>query len=126
MTDFPTPNNSCDLSGQVALVTGTTSGLGWRFASVLAKAGAKVALTGRRTERLEQLAKQIRADGGECACIRLDMTDMEDVVLARPEGCRASDRAETLRNARSRILGCSRLGRWPGRERHDPDGRATT
>ena len=42
MTDFPTPNNSSDLSGEVALVTGTTSGLGWRFARVLASAGAKV------------------------------------------------------------------------------------
>jgi NAD(P)-dependent dehydrogenase (short-subunit alcohol dehydrogenase family) len=80
MTDFPTPNNAWDLTGQVALVTGTTSGLGWRFATVLAKAGAKVALTGRRTERLEELAAEIRADGGECAAFRLDMTDMGNVV----------------------------------------------
>lgn len=80
MTDFPTPNNAWDLTGQVALVTGTTSGLGWRFATVLAKAGAKVALTGRRTERLEELAASIRADGGECASFRLDMTDMDNVI----------------------------------------------
>jgi len=82
MTDFPMPNNSWDLRGQVALVTGTTSGLGWRFASVLAKAGDKVALTGRRSERLAELAKLIRADGGECACIQLDMTDMDNIVRA--------------------------------------------
>lgn len=80
MSDFPTPNNSWDLTGQVALVTGTTSGLGWRFAKVLAKAGAKVALTGRRVERLDELAKEIREDGGECASFRLDMTDMENVT----------------------------------------------
>jgi NAD(P)-dependent dehydrogenase (short-subunit alcohol dehydrogenase family) len=80
MSEFPTPNNAWDLTGQVALVTGTTSGLGWRFATVLAKAGAKVALTGRRTERLEELAESIRADGGECAPFRLDMTDMDNVV----------------------------------------------
>jgi len=80
MSEFPTPNNAWDLSGQVALVTGTTSGLGWRFATVLAKAGAKVALTGRRTERLEELAESIRADGGECATFRLDMTDMDNVI----------------------------------------------
>ncbi len=80
MTAFPTPNNAWDLKGQVALVTGTTSGLGWRFATVLAKAGAKVALTGRRTERLDELAATIRADGGECAPFRLDMTDMDDIV----------------------------------------------
>ena len=58
MNEYSLPNNSCDLSGQVALVTGTTSGLGWRFARVLASAGARVALTGRRTERLEELGEQ--------------------------------------------------------------------
>lgn len=79
MSDFPTPNNAWDLTGQTALVTGTTSGLGWRFATVLAKAGARVALTGRRTEKLEALAKEIRAAGGECAAFRLDMTDMDNV-----------------------------------------------
>jgi NAD(P)-dependent dehydrogenase (short-subunit alcohol dehydrogenase family) len=80
MTDFPIPNNSWSLEGQVALVTGTTSGLGWRFARVLAKAGAKVALTGRRTDRLDELAESIRAEGGECEPFRLDMTDMDNVV----------------------------------------------
>ena len=80
MTDYPNPNNAWSLTGQVALVTGTTSGLGWRFAQVLSKAGAKVALTGRRTERLDELAELIRSDGGECAAFRLDMTDMENVI----------------------------------------------
>ncbi len=80
MSEFPIPNNSWDLTGQVALVTGTTSGLGWRFARVLAKAGAKVALTGRRVERLDELAKLIREEGGECASFRLDMTNMENVI----------------------------------------------
>ena len=42
MTDFPLPNASTDLTGEVALVTGATSGLGWRFAQVLAAAGATV------------------------------------------------------------------------------------
>lgn len=80
MASFPTPNFSTDLTGQVALVTGTTSGLGRRFAIVLAAAGAKVALTGRRTERLEELAAEIRAAGGECAPFTLDMTDTESIL----------------------------------------------
>jgi len=63
----------------VALVTGTTSGLGQRFARVLAKCGAQVVLTGRRQERLEALAKEIRADGGECLPLRLDMTDRSSI-----------------------------------------------
>lgn len=77
---FPLPNSSLDLTGQVALVTGTTSGLGRRFAKTLAAAGASVALTGRRYERLEQLAAEITADGGRCAPLALDMTDAEQVV----------------------------------------------
>ena len=80
MTDYPLPNDSADLTGQVALVTGTTSGLGWRFARVLAAAGAKVAITGRRRERLDELSKVIEADGGTCAAFTMDMTRTEDIV----------------------------------------------
>ena len=80
MSSFDTPNFSIDLSGQVALVTGTTAGLGRRFAIVLAKCGAKVALTGRRVDKLEALAQEIRAFGGECEPIQLDMTDTESIL----------------------------------------------
>jgi NAD(P)-dependent dehydrogenase (short-subunit alcohol dehydrogenase family) len=71
-----------DLSGQAAFVTGTTSGLGRRFAQVLAAAGAAVAVTGRRAERLDELAAEIRADGGTCAPIPLDVTDADACVAA--------------------------------------------
>ena len=50
--DYALPNISNDLSGRVALVTGTTSGLGRRFAEVIAASGAKVLVTGRRIDRL--------------------------------------------------------------------------
>lgn len=89
MTDYPNPNASFDLSGQVALVTGTTSGLGRRFALVLAKCGAKVAVTGRREDRLEALAKEIRAAGGQALPIRIDMTDrasIRDAVAKAEKG----------------------------------------
>ena len=56
MSEFPLPNVSTDLSGQVAFVTGTTSGLGKRFAKVLAACGAKVVATGRRVDRLEAVS----------------------------------------------------------------------
>ena len=87
MTDFPIPNLSNDLSGRVALVTGTTSGLGKRFAIVLAACGAKVALTGRRVERLEELAQEIRASGGECEPIPFDITQTEQIneVVSKAE-----------------------------------------
>ena len=80
MTDFPLPYASNDLSGQVALVTGATSGLGHRFARVLAAAGATVVVTGRRTERLDELAAAITADGGQALPITLDMTDNDSII----------------------------------------------
>jgi NAD(P)-dependent dehydrogenase (short-subunit alcohol dehydrogenase family) len=82
MTDYPLPNFSTDLTGQAALVTGCTSGLGRRFAKVLAAAGAKVAITGRRVERLEELAKEIGAAGGAAVPIRVDMTDPASIIAA--------------------------------------------
>jgi NAD(P)-dependent dehydrogenase (short-subunit alcohol dehydrogenase family) len=77
-----TPNFTIDLTGQVALVTGATSGLGRRFAQVLAASGASVAAAGRRVERLEELAGEIRAAGGTCAPVPVDVTDAEQLVQA--------------------------------------------
>ena len=79
MTEYPTPYTSTDLTSQVALVTGTTSGLGRRFAQVIAASGASVALTGRRADRLDELAEEIRADGGTCEPIPFDITDPDQI-----------------------------------------------
>ena len=80
MADYPIPNVSDDLTGRVALVTGTTSGLGRRFAQVIAAAGAKVAVTGRRVDRLEALANEITAAGGVAEPIALDMQDNDSIM----------------------------------------------
>lgn len=53
------------LEGKVALVTGASSGFGRHFATVLAKAGAKVVLAARRTDYIRTAADEIIADGGE-------------------------------------------------------------
>jgi NAD(P)-dependent dehydrogenase (short-subunit alcohol dehydrogenase family) len=50
------PLAAFDLTGRTAVVTGASSGLGWRFAQVLAAAGARVVASARRVERLEALA----------------------------------------------------------------------
>ncbi len=71
-----------DLSGRVALVTGASSGLGWQFARVLARAGAAVALGGRRLERLKELRAAIEADGGDAHVVRLDVTDTDSIGAA--------------------------------------------
>jgi NAD(P)-dependent dehydrogenase (short-subunit alcohol dehydrogenase family) len=80
--EFPLPHASTDLQGQVALVTGATSGLGRRFARTLAAAGAAVVPTGRRFERLESLCEEITAAGGRCAPVQLDVTDADQLVAA--------------------------------------------
>ena len=74
------PNFSIDLTGQTALVTGASSGLGLRFARTLARCGAKVALTARRLDRLERIADEIRAEGGQAAALQLDVTDADQLL----------------------------------------------
>lgn len=66
---------SVDLTGRVAIVTGSTSGLGARFAHVLAEAGATVVVTGRRTERIEEVVDAISRRGGSAHGVRLDVAD---------------------------------------------------
>src|SRR3954469_19705229 len=71
-----------DLSGRVALVTGASSGLGAQFARALAKAGAGVALAGRRVERLKSLRAEIEAEGGDAHVVPLDVTDPDGIKSA--------------------------------------------
>src|SRR2546430_6327486 len=53
-----------DLKGRVALITGASSGLGVRFAEVLAGGGASVALIARRADRLKSVQARIEQAGG--------------------------------------------------------------
>ena len=79
---YSLPNNSTDLSGQVALVTGASSGLGLRFSKVLASQGAKVALAARRLDRLEALAQDIKDADGEAFAVQMDATDADQMIAA--------------------------------------------
>jgi NAD(P)-dependent dehydrogenase (short-subunit alcohol dehydrogenase family) len=65
------------LAGRVAIVTGASSGLGARFATVLAAAGAQVVACARRLERLEQLARAQPA----LHPLRCDVTDEDDRLM---------------------------------------------
>jgi 3-oxoacyl-[acyl-carrier protein] reductase len=76
-----------DLKGRVALVTGASSGLGRRFAEVLAANGAAVALVARRAERLKELQAKIEKAGGKAIAVEAD-------VLDRASMTHAFDRAE--------------------------------
>lgn len=63
------------LDGKLALVTGASSGLGSHFAEVLAAAGARVALTARRVDKLDSLVSKISSNGGHARAFPLDVTD---------------------------------------------------
>ena len=63
------------LEGKVAAVTGATSGIGEATAVALAGAGARVALAGRREDRLSALAERIEGDGGRALAVPTDVGD---------------------------------------------------
>jgi NAD(P)-dependent dehydrogenase (short-subunit alcohol dehydrogenase family) len=71
-----------DITGKIAWVTGASSGLGERFSRVLATAGAVVALSARRVERLEALAAEIVAEGGRALVVPMDATSVENIRAA--------------------------------------------
>jgi 3-oxoacyl-[acyl-carrier protein] reductase len=71
-----------DLQGRVALVTGASSGLGVRFAEVLAAQGAAVALLARRGERLAAVQARIEAAGGRAIALTADVLDRASMVGA--------------------------------------------
>jgi len=70
---------SFSVAGDVAFVTGASSGIGRRFAEVLAAAGAKVALAARREAQLAELAREIEGHGGQCLPIACDVTKQSSV-----------------------------------------------
>jgi NAD(P)-dependent dehydrogenase (short-subunit alcohol dehydrogenase family) len=74
-----------DLTGEVALVTGASSGLGARFAQVLAANGAKVALIARRKDRLDALRERIVAAGGTAMAVEANVLDRAAMLRAFDE-----------------------------------------
>ena len=70
------------LDGNVALVTGASSGLGRHFALTLARAGAKVAVAARRLDKLQELVEEIEGFDGRALAISLDVTDPASVTAA--------------------------------------------
>jgi len=82
-----TVTTSFDLTGKTALITGASSGLGARFARLLADNGAQVVLASRRVERMKELRAEIEAAGGEAHVVALDVTDnaMIEAAIAQAE-----------------------------------------
>ena len=72
-----TPNFQLD--GQVALVTGASMGIGYGLAQAMAQAGAKVAVSARSLDKLNQLVSEIEAEGGEAIAVQMDMSNIGSI-----------------------------------------------
>ncbi len=70
------------LQGRVALVTGASQGIGRACALRLAAGGAKIALAARNQEKLQQVAAEITAAGGEAAALPMDVSSDEQIKAA--------------------------------------------
>ena len=68
-----------DLNGQVAIVTGTSRGLGQYFARALARAGADLVLTSRKRETLASFEAEIQSLGRRTVALELDVRDQKSI-----------------------------------------------
>ncbi|HWQ92078.1 MAG TPA: glucose 1-dehydrogenase [Clostridia bacterium] len=71
--------NTFDLTGQVALVTGTSRGLGQYFGRALARAGADLVITSRNPKTLEPFRSEIEAMGRRALALALDVRDQGSI-----------------------------------------------
>ncbi len=70
------------LEGRTLLLTGASSGIGAHFAGVAAAAGARVVLGARRTDRLDMIVADIRAQGGEAIAVAMDVANKASTIAA--------------------------------------------
>src|SRR5690606_24120046 len=87
-----------DVSGKVAVITGGSSGIGRGIALAFARAGARVIVTGRSTEHLEETTAAFAADGLEVETLQLDVTDLTAMRVAADDIEQRYGRVDVLVN----------------------------
>ena len=87
-----------DLSGRVAIVTGTSRGLGQYMARALAKAGAELVLTSRDSSRLASFESEIRSLGRRTVSLELDVRDLDSIQKMAADAEAAFGRVDILVN----------------------------
>jgi gluconate 5-dehydrogenase len=93
-----------DLTGRVAIVTGTSQGLGQVFARALAKAGADLVLTSRNRERLAAFKAEVQALGRKAVALELDVRELSSISQMVAAAEAAFGHVDTLVNN----AGCNR------------------
>ena len=86
------------LQNKVAIVTGANSGIGLRTAQLFAEEGAILVLCARRKEKLDEVAKALRAQGSQVLSIAADVSREEDCVRVVEEAVKAFGRVDVLVN----------------------------
>jgi len=87
-----------DLSGQVAIVTGTSRGLGQYFARALARAGADLVLTSRNRETLRDMEKEVKSLGRRSVSLELDVRNYESIQKMASDALEAFGQIHILVN----------------------------
>jgi len=87
-----------DLSGRVAIVTGTSRGLGQYMARALAKAGADLVLTSRTRESLRACEAEMKALGRQAVSLELDVRNQESIERMAAEAENAFGHLDILVN----------------------------
>ena len=88
-----------EMQGKVALITGASSGIGRATAIKFASEGAKVAIVARREDKLNEVAKEIEAKGGEIKVIAADVTEEAEIERVVSETVAAFGGIDVLVNA---------------------------
>ena len=87
-----------NIENKVVVITGASSGLGEATARLLAKKGAKVVLGARRTEKLQAIVHDIRAEGGQAEFIGMDITKPQEVQALIEKALSAFGQIDVLVN----------------------------
>lgn len=87
-----------EIEGKVVAITGASSGIGEATALMLARAGAKVVLGARRSDRLKDLADRIKEDGGEAVYAVTDVKRRDDLSNLVKLACASYGRLDVMIN----------------------------
>lgn len=91
---------------QVIVITGASSGIGLMTAKLGAKAGARIMISSRNTDALEQVCNEIKRDGGQVEFVTADVSKYEDMERLKDETLKVFGRIDTwVNNAGKSVFG---------------------